>query len=187
MKKNYRTELIPDVNSLISYLLESYEKERKNAKYSFKDIFEKKNEKYTIKNDFKNNFNLNSKTSHRCINNNELSGLYIFFDKKDIPLYVGISRTIFRRLRQHFLSVDHNQSSLAYLIAKKQYSEENGKIFSEYRDRFPFNQYNESIQLKMREEWKTQFIPEDNSYKIYLKEIYIACYEKTYWNTFITH
>ena len=187
MEKNYKNESIPDISFLITNIKKSYEQERKNIKYSFKEIYDENNGKFITKKKFKRNFALNSRTNQKYKNNNELSGLYIFFDKNNIPVYVGISRTIFRRMRQHFLSNKHNQSSLVYLIAKEQYAKENDEYYTGNRNNFPFKDYNQKIQSKMINEWKIQLIPEIDNYKIYLKEIYIACYEKIYWNTFVTH
>ncbi|KUJ63866.1 hypothetical protein AR687_01375 [Flavobacteriaceae bacterium CRH] len=46
----------------------------------------------------------------------EFKGLYIFGEEigsRIIPVYVGISRTIYRRLRQHAWGKKHNECTLA--------------------------------------------------------------------------
>jgi hypothetical protein len=58
---------------------------------------------------------------------NEFKGLYVFGKEENgsiTPVYVGISRTVYRRLRQHGFGKHHNQCSLAYLMAR----EDNGSI-----------------------------------------------------------
>ena len=49
----------------------------------------------------------------------DFSGCYVFIDV-DHPVYVGISQTVFRRLRQHVLGTTHNDATLAYRIATSQ-------------------------------------------------------------------
>ena len=57
--------------------------------------------------------------------NNEIKGLYIFAEIDEsgnhIPIYVGISRSVFRRLRQHAFGKNHNQASFCYMKAKHSY------------------------------------------------------------------
>lgn len=59
--------------------------------------------------------------SGKVSSNNEFKGLYIFgelVNNKIVPVYIGISRTVYRRLRQHGFGKLHNECSLAYLMAK---------------------------------------------------------------------
>ena len=66
--------------------------------------------------------NCNTKLNTKTITNNEVKGLYVFgeVDSKGIvePVYIGISRTVFRRLYQHTWGTKHNEASFAYLMAK---------------------------------------------------------------------
>lgn len=50
----------------------------------------------------------------------DFSGCYVLLDKGQ-PIYVGISRGVLNRLRQHMLGKDHFSASLAYAMAKKQH------------------------------------------------------------------
>lgn len=45
-----------------------------------------------------------------------IPGLYVFFERKR-PFYVGISRHVRQRIRQHVAGKGHNDASLAYLLA----------------------------------------------------------------------
>ena len=64
----------------------------------------------------------NTKLNKKHLYDNELQGLYIFGEvdnyKNVKPVYVGISRTVFRRLYQHTWGTKHNETSLSYLKAK---------------------------------------------------------------------
>src|SRR5690242_1142584 len=46
----------------------------------------------------------------------EFSGAYVFCDK-GTPFYVGISRKVISRIRQHVFTESHFSASLAYLMA----------------------------------------------------------------------
>jgi len=59
---------------------------------------------------------------------NEFKGLYIFGKEENgcvIPVYIGISRTVFRRLRHHGWGKNHNQCTLAYIKTKESWKIEN--------------------------------------------------------------
>ena len=61
-----------------------------------------------------NNYLTKKDKARNC--KNELKGLYIMGQtskNKVIPVYVGISRTIFRRIRQHGWGKNHNECTLA--------------------------------------------------------------------------
>ncbi len=183
---NFKNEVIPNINELISKIKKSYEQDKHKRKYTFQELFIKTDKGYAFNNAIKSEIELNSMLNKSSKKDNELSGLYILYDKNNTPMYVGISRTIFRRMRQHFLSESSNQASLVYLIAREKYKKKNINNIVQKKD-FPFNKYREEIQKEMRKDWRILFIPETDNFVIYMKEIYIACYEKTYWNTFETH
>lgn len=48
----------------------------------------------------------------------DFSGCYVLQEDRT-PIYVGISRGVLNRLRQHMLGEDHFAASLAYMMAKK--------------------------------------------------------------------
>lgn len=114
---------------------------------------------------------------------NELQGLYIFGefngDGKIIPIYIGISRTVFRRLRQHTWGNKHNEATFAYLKAKT---------------RLGHNKKREKIdihELKLEQDdiknYQVIVIPEQNDYDMYFMEVYLSGRLKTKWNSFKTH
>ena len=115
--------------------------------------------------------------------NNELKGLYIFgemnTDHQIEPIYIGISRSIFRRLLQHSRRSNHNQASLAYLQAKTKSGHITGRMELDL------------AKLKTEQELiKNYFlvvIPEVEDYDLYFMEVYIAGRLQTKWNSFKTH
>ncbi|WP_326937025.1 GIY-YIG nuclease family protein [Flavobacterium sp. PL11] len=125
--------------------------------------------------------NAKMKLENKC--NNELKGLYIFGEmnsnKQIEPIYIGISRTIFRRLSQHSRGNNHNQASLAYLQAKINSGHVKGRMHLDL------------AMLKREQELiKNYFlvvIPETEDYDLYFMEVYIAGRLQTKWNSFKTH
>lgn len=114
----------------------------------------------------------------------EIKGLYIFgeLDKKSdqvIPRYVGISRTIFRRLKQHGWGKKHNEATLAAL-----------KAITKGSHRGVRNTMSEETieeQQKIIRNYKVVILPETNDYDMYFMEVYLAGVLKTEWNSFRTH
>lgn len=125
----------------------------------------------------------NSKLDNNYKENNEIKGLYVFgeIDKsgKVIPKYLGISRTVFRRLRQHGWGKLHNEATLAYLKAIQK------KTHSGSRNAITYNKIEE--QQKIIRNYKVAILPELNDYDMYFMEVYFAGKWKTEWNTFKTH
>lgn len=124
-----------------------------------------------------NSLNNNSKKE------NEVKGLYVFGELNKIgkveAIYVGISRTVFRRLYQHTWGKKHNETSFSYLKAKH---------YSGYVGKREFL----SIELLKEQQEKIKnyrliVIPELNDYDLYFMEVYIAGKLKTKWNSFKTH
>lgn len=114
---------------------------------------------------------------------NELQGLYIF-GKKDkigqiIPIYIGISRTVFRRLRQHTWGKKHNEATFAYLKAKTRLGHDKARLDLSLKEL-------ESEQDEIKN-YHLLVIPETNDYDLYFMEVYIAGSLKIYWNSFKTH
>ena len=125
----------------------------------------------------------NSKLNKSRLIENELQGLYIFGEVSDsnniTPVYVGISRTVFRRLYQHTWGTKHNQTSLSYLKAKH-FNNYSGK-----RENLPEDLLREQ-QNKIKN-YRVVVIPESSNYDLYFMEVYIAGKLKTIWNSFKTH
>ncbi len=115
-------------------------------------------------------------------------GLYIFIDK-DKPVYVGISRNIISRLRNHAWGKTSVTSSLAYLMAKQEHGNLNKDI---YKDNI--NEIREKYLEKVRE-FKLYIYPfkgQENTetseyYSLQLLEVLLSVRLKTCWNTFKTH
>jgi|JI8StandDraft_1071087.scaffolds.fasta_scaffold270017_2 hypothetical protein len=111
---------------------------------------------------------------------NELKGLYIFGEvvgNKTIPVYVGISQSIYRRLRQHGWGKTHNQATLAYAMAAKKISHSGKRN----------NELDLSIEQETIQNFKIAIIPEPLDFDLYFMEVYIAGVLKTKWNSFRTH
>lgn len=111
---------------------------------------------------------------------NEFKGLYIFFDG-DIPVYVGISRSVYRRLRQHGWGKKHNQCSLAYLMAKYVNGDiERSTVHKVHEDEL-------TVQKDKIRNYKVVLHPVSCNYELYFLEIALAIKLKTKWNSFKTH
>lgn len=116
---------------------------------------------------------------------NEFKGLYIFGEEKDgciVPVYIGISRTVFRRLRQHAWGKNHNECTLAYLKTREKWLSEGKKIGRatiSNEDMLPAKSIIQNYKVVL---WP---VPED--YDLYFLEVVLAGKFKTKWNSFRTH
>lgn len=125
------------------------------------------------------------KSNNKSTEDNEFKGLYIFGEEvncKIIPVYIGISRTVFRRLKQHAWGKKHNECTLAYLKTKEKGKNENieiGRSTVTNEDMLPAK---EIIQ-----NYKVVLVPEKNDYDLYFLEVALAGKFKTKWNSFRTH
>ena len=107
--------------------------------------------------------------------------MYVFgeeIDGKVTPVYVGISRTVYRRLRQHGFGKLHNESTLAYLMAKNE-NEELTRASSSNSILEP--------KKEILRNFKVALYPVLNDYELYFYEVALAGILKTKWNTFRTH
>lgn len=135
---------------------------------------------------FRNKQHFDSLKYHpNCIENkNEFRGMYVFGEKSNDnlvrPLYVGISRTVYRRLRQHGWGKYHNECSLAYLIAKDHFG-------------LPFKKIDEAYDNSLKHgknevrKFKVALYHFESDYELYLMEVILAGMWKTKWNSFRTH
>lgn len=111
----------------------------------------------------------------------EFKGLYIFGEEINnvvIPVYVGISRTVFRRLRQHAWGKKHNECTLAYLKTKYSNKDITRKIVTSV----DMDTAKDKIQ-----NYKVVLVPVPNDYDLYFLEVVLAGKFKTKWNSFRTH
>ena len=125
------------------------------------------------------------KTKSKKIINNEFKGLYIFgdeFDGKIIPVYVGISRSVFRRLKQHAWGKKHNECSLAYLKSKNQFEIEE-KVIS----RATITNDDMLPAKAIIQNYKVVLVEVQNDYDLYFLEVALAGIFSTKWNSFKTH
>lgn len=96
-----------------------------------------------------------------------------------MPCYVGISGTIFRRLKQHGWYKLHNEATLAYLKASSK-----EKYIGE-RKNLEYTKIEE--QQKIIRQYKVATIAEPIDFDLYFMEVYISGKLKTLWNSFKTH
>jgi len=123
--------------------------------------------------------------SHSPKGHNEFKGIYVFGEEingRINPVYVGISRTVYRRLRQHGFGKKHNECSLAYLITKKQRNAENKVTARATITNTQLNQAKERIR-----NMQVALYPMSLDFDLYFLEVAIAGILKTKWNSFRTH
>ncbi len=112
----------------------------------------------------------------------EFTGIYVFGLKEGLkvtPIYVGISRSVYRRLRQHGWGKKHTQATLAYNMAKDESGHEGER-----------DDLCEDIYEKKRvlvRNLKVCLIPITDDYTLYLTEVLLAELLQTKWNSFKTH
>lgn len=108
------------------------------------------------------------------------SGLYIFVEKGK-PVYVGISRNVKFRLKQHGWGKIHNHATLAFLITEHELG------YTTKKSKLSYEQV-KSTQERLRNCGViTVAVPEDDPFLLYFMEVYISGHLKTKWNTFRTH
>lgn len=110
-------------------------------------------------------------------------GCYVLIDSK--PKYVGISRDVIKRLRQHVRGTTHFAASLAYRIAtaRKQHRMTRSAAMSKAGFRREFERVRRELAG-----WSVAFIPITNPLELHLFEAYCAIeLDTSEWNTFETH
>ena len=115
---------------------------------------------------------------------NDFSGCYVLLgDGK--PLYVGISRSVIQRLRQHVTGDSHFDASLAYLMAtdKTGHKMRRSDAMQDPLFRTAFDEARALLR-----DCRVAFIEIDNPLELHLFEAYCAMELDTCkWNTFRTH
>jgi GIY-YIG catalytic domain-containing protein len=114
----------------------------------------------------------------------DFSGCYVLIENSK-PIYVGISRSVLARLRQHFTGKTHFDASLAYAIAKRRRPTEGKR--SEVMNTPEFKEAFASAQSNLRSV-QVSFVQIENPLELYLFEAFAAIELGTHeWNTFRTH
>lgn len=131
---------------------------------------------------FKNAPRLKEIYKEKSLMNNVPSGagLYIFIERGK-PVYVGISRTVKKRLRQHGWGKVHNHATLAFLITEHEMGYTTKKSKLEYEQVKSAQERLQSCQVI------TIPVQDDDPFLLYFMEVYISGCLKTKWNTFRTH
>jgi len=115
---------------------------------------------------------------------NDFSGCYVLLQEGK-PVYVGISRTVVQRLRQHVTGKTHFDASLAYRMAtnKTGHKMKRSDAMQHPSFRLAFDEARALLR-----DCSVAFIGIDNPLELYLFEAYCAMELDTCeWNTFRTH
>jgi hypothetical protein len=115
---------------------------------------------------------------------NDFPGCYILIDG-DTPTYVGISKKILNRLRQHVRGNTHFNASLAYRMASanRPHDFTRQKAMNDIKFKKEFNNAKDRIG-----NFKVAYVKIENPLVLYFFEPYCAMRFRTgKWNTFETH
>ncbi len=114
----------------------------------------------------------------------DVSGSYVLIEKQK-PIYVGISRSVLSRLRQHFTGKTHFDASLVYQIAQRRRPTPGDR--SKVMKNPEFQREFASAQTYLRS-LNVAFVEIQNPLELYVFEAYAAVELGTHeWNTFRTH
>ena len=114
----------------------------------------------------------------------DFSGCYVLLEEER-PVYVGISRKVLGRLRQHLRGKTHFDASLAYAVAQRRYPIDGHR--STVMEHPEFQSAFAEAKAYLRG-LRVAFVEIDNPLELYLFEAYAAMQLGTYeWNTFRTH
>ena len=114
----------------------------------------------------------------------DFSGCYVLVENGK-PIYVGISRSVLQRLRQHVRGSTHFDASLAYRIAAKRTPHKHTRSVAMEKEDF-----------KMEFDWAKDYLRSlnvayvriPNPLVLYVFEPYCAMhFDTSEWNTFETH
>jgi len=114
----------------------------------------------------------------------DFPGCYVLMEE-NTPIYVGISRNVLQRLRQHVRGTTHFDASLAYRIAAHQMPHEHTRSQAMEQDEF-------KKQFDTTKEYlrglNVAYVKIINPLVLYVFEPYCALrFDTKEWNTFETH
>ncbi len=114
----------------------------------------------------------------------DFSGCYVLL-RENKPFYIGISRGVVARLRQHGVGRTHFDASLAYRMACKKVDHELTRDAA-MRDATFIKAFNQAKQ--MLRESSVAYVEITNPLELYVFEPYCAMeLDTSEWNTFRTH
>jgi hypothetical protein len=114
----------------------------------------------------------------------DFPGCYVLIEAGN-PLYVGISRSVFSRLRQHVMGNTHYDASLAYRMAAtdRPHTKTRGDAMQDPEFAAAFQSHRAFLRTL-----QVAAIDVPNSVELYLFEVYAAmAFDCSTWNTFRTH
>jgi excinuclease UvrABC nuclease subunit len=106
----------------------------------------------------------------------KIQGVYIF-SKNNQPIYIGISRDVLDRVKQHFYGKTHFSASLAYRITKEEFGHDGARKDLDFSE----------SQLNMQTQFKINVVPVADPYELYWLEVTLAGMFGTKYNEFETH
>jgi len=114
----------------------------------------------------------------------DFGGSYVLLEAGS-PLYVGISRTVLSRVRQHLTGATHYDASLPYLMAQRRVPKSG--IRDEVMKNDDFRAAFEAEQRRLRT-CRVAMVQIDNAVERHIFEVYAAIELGTgEWNSFDTH
>lgn len=122
--------------------------------------------------------------ARQCKLAGDFSGCYVLVDG-NTPIYVGISRKVLTRLRQHVRGRSHFDASFAYAIAQRHKPTTGSRSAAMATPKFlaAFDEAQKHLRCL-----SVAFIAIDNPLELYVFEAYAAMSLGTHeWNTFRTH
>lgn len=119
-----------------------------------------------------------------------LKGVYVFFED-DVPVYVGKTDNLVRRLSEHAREGSkNNDANFAFKIAKLEWFEQNKleeKITRKFLDQLPeFSSTFKKAKSRVGN-MTMKYVPIDDPYEQYLFEFFAALHFKTKYNEFKNH
>ncbi|TVY01492.1 GIY-YIG nuclease family protein [Paenibacillus cremeus] len=121
----------------------------------------------------------------------DFKGLYVFYEN-DKAIYVGISKNVLKRLRQHVKCEKQSESSFAYLLTLEHAKQNNitipvGTREERMNSKEFYELFNSTVRARLLD-MKVKFIEINCDVSLYLSEVYFAMELNTdKFNSFETH